>query len=457
MSEDFLVLSGDGGAYRGWRVLFALGLYFVCLAAPGHVLAEFDSTGWKRYREIQITKPMPKGLLGVPLESAILERSRPDCADIRIVTSGGSLVPAVVMGSVPDEDTTMLPVSVFKTSRKAGKWTDIWIDKTAKTLTRGILIQTSSKDFVRKVEIRGADNSAESYVVRLDGLIADLVSPIPIRSLSVFHPENNFRYLHVRIVDEDRPPLTLAGIACYVPASEASLVRSLPVRIVENRQGHGGGSTVLVVDLGEKRLPLTKLTVHTPVSQFVKKIVLSAGSSLSSESWEKIFEGVVFRVRKDESVTESLEIQTKPQTKRYLKMEFSEGDARSLPVDKIEASGNLPLVVFEYDPTVTYRLYYDNPRGVAINHPGAPPSFNLAHVAATSSAVALGSDQRNTEPVKTKVAGEPHDPIPSLVRKGLGILMLLIGLLFLFSLMLRSLSRRRQNRRRVTRTADTRV
>ncbi|MBM3298947.1 MAG: DUF3999 family protein [Deltaproteobacteria bacterium] len=422
---------------------------------PGHLCAEFDTRGWKRFRDIQVNETVPEGLLGVPLDSSVLEKCRPDLGDIQIITSTGSLVPSAVAGTQSDDDAAVQAVRIYKMSKKAGKWTDIWIDKSAKTLSRGVLIETSSRDFVRKVEIRGADNSTESYVVRLDGLIADLVGPVPIRCVSVFHQENNFRYLHVRIIDDDQPPLKLEGIGCHIPESEASHLSSVPVRVVESRQG--AGDTILILDLGEKRFPFTKLTVHTPVSQFAKKVVVSAGPSLSSEPWEKIFDGTLFRVRRDESLAENLTIRTKRQTKRYFKMEFSGSDTRSLVIDKVEASGNIPVVVFNYNPGQAYRLYYENPKAELSRDTGGRLSFNPLHVGGTSSAIVLGREQINSEPGRPKEAQEPQEPIPSLIRKGAGVLVLLIGLLLLFSFMLRSVSRRRRTGRTVTRIVSRKV
>ena len=181
----------------GWTIqYFILSLVFLCTSATLALSSqEFNSAGWKHFREIHIPTEVKEGLVGVALESELLEKCRPDLADIRVVSSAGMSVPVLVTEAPDGEDPPPFPVQVFRVTKRPGKFTEIWIDKNAKVLTRSVIIQTSSKDFVRKVELRGSHNARETYVIRVDGLIADLVKPAPFRSLDIEHPLNNFQYI----------------------------------------------------------------------------------------------------------------------------------------------------------------------------------------------------------------------------------------------------------------------
>ncbi len=121
----------------------------------------------------------------------------------------------ILLTEEPDgEDGPPFPAQVFRVTKRPGKFTEIWIDKKAKVLTRSVIIQTSSKDFARKVELRGSDNARDTYVIRVDGLIADLGKPEPFQTLDIEHPLNNFQYLQLRILDDDQPPLKIDNVLC---------------------------------------------------------------------------------------------------------------------------------------------------------------------------------------------------------------------------------------------------
>lgn len=448
MSETVSIPRIAGRALRNGSVFLSAAVLFLCTALSGPVPAEFDSSGWKWFRDVNLAASLPEGLVGVPLDSVVLEKCRPDLVDVRLVTLAGEVVPTALVGTAIEDNPEMLPVRVYRVSRKAGRWTDIWVDKNAKVLTRGILIQTRSRNFVQKTEVFGADSSQESFVIRVDGLVADVASPLPIRSLSVFHPLNNFRYLNVRIIDGEGTPLKVEGVACYPSSPREALSRHLSLRIVENRQDTVRGMTVVVADLREQHLPLTGLTVTTPVDDFSKKVSVFASSTLPATTWEPVGEDMIFRLRRDHSVAEKREVRTdKPLSKRYIKVELSGGKPERFPIDKIEGTAGLILLVFTHRPGTRYRLYYGKPSAKSTTYSGMPTSFNIAQVAATSSEVSLGEDTKNVVVNQPKVRNQPQKAAPSLFTKALGVSMLLIGLLLLFSIMLRSRSARRQGRR----------
>lgn len=329
-----------------------LAVILAVLFAWGPVAAEFNSSGWKRFRNIQVPTDLAEGQAGIVLEPAIIDKCRPDAGDLRIVDSNG--IPALVAITDPaaDDEVRPFPAQIFRVARTAGKWTEIAIDKTGKILTGGIVIGSRSKDFVRKVEIRGSDNVRDAYVIRMDGLIADLGGTIPLSSLKLIHPLNNFQYIYLRILDGDQPPLKIDSIQCCPPDPEAPLARHLDVRILENRPDAASGSTRIVADLGEKRLPLTHVAFTTPTKEFVKRIRVHGASSASPDTWTKICEGTVFRLRKEEALNESLKVRINHQSFRYILIELY-GGRSPVAVQKIEATGTVRLALFDTAEVLT--------------------------------------------------------------------------------------------------------
>ncbi len=437
---------------RAIVVVFLLGLFM----PNGSLASQFDSSGWKRFRDIHIPPHVGAAPVGAPLESAIFEHSRPDLADLRVISSEGVVVPVTISDSFRHDEPSPFPGVLFKVMKRPGKWTDVWIDKKAKILTRGVQLQTSSKNFARKVEIRGSDNGNETYVIMMDGLVCDLPGPTPIKSLELFHPLNNFRYIYLRILDGNQTPLKVDGALCFPAPGTGAWTLPGNVRIVENRLNSSDNSTVVIADLGEKRLPLKGIKISTPAVSFAKKVRLLQGSSESPASWRPFYEGTFFRIEKADAAKENLEAKFEPQTGRYIMLELT-GEGPAVTVKAMEAKSAVRLAVFKFRPGLAYRLFYDNPLAKPFSSDTTEPSINLTRVLAVSSDVTIGKEQKNLLPPRPRPMSSPRDAHPTTVGKILGMAMLLIGLLLLFIVMLRARSQRIAERRRGSRLLDTRL
>ena len=227
-----------------------------------------------------------------------------------------------------------------------------------------MLIKTNAQNFIRRVEIRGSDNGKDQYVVRLDALIADQRHPLGLSSLQIAHPLNNFQYLHLRILDEGKPHVPIESVSCFPPAPEDPLAVPLSAHIMENRTHPDSRSTVVVVDLGERRFPVTEIDVDIRADRFVKKAIFQCASSPAASEWQTIFEGTFYRLKKDEVVKELTRAHFDPQPARYVRIELSGKDATPAKVDKIDARGSMPMVLFRHTRGEEYSIYYNNPLSV---------------------------------------------------------------------------------------------
>ena len=441
----------EARAFAGSHALCVLLSVFMSVTFCGDASATFDSTPWRLVRDIHVSEGHTQGVVGIILRSDIVEECLPDLRDLRLTTSEGALVPITIAEVLDGSDAEPIPARIFKVSRKAGKWTDIWVDKSAKVLTRGIALRTRSTDFIRKVEVRGADTSHEAYVIRVDGLIVDRESSPVVHCTSVFHPLNNFQYLQIRILDGDNPPLRVDGVSCYPPLPEPSPVHRISHRLMENRHDEDSRSTVVVTDLGEERLPAASVSVDSPDREFIKRMRVFGASNPSPEFWSELGEGTVFRIRLGDATAEHLAVRIKPTPYRYLKLEFSEGTEPTFTVDGIAVLGSIRMVVFQPNSGTTYRLYYDNPEAAAPQYTNQPVSFNVERLAARTQEIQVGAPRRNRVPVKAKPITPEKSQVSSVFWKALGVAMLLIGLLLLFSVMLKARSLRRRKRRRDSR------
>lgn len=447
-----LLFSGIVVRY-GWTIqCFALSLVFLCTSTTLALSSqEFNSSHWKHFREIHIPAEVKEGLVGVALESELLEKCRPDLADIRVVSPASQLVPTLLTDAPDGEDAPPFPAQVFRVTKRPGKFTEIWIDKKAKVLTRSVIIQTSSKDFTRKVEVRGSDNARETYVIRVDGLIADLVKPEPFQSLDIEFPRPNiFQYLQLRILDDDQQPLKIDNVLCGPANAGLNLTKSLDARITDKRVTTSDNSAMVAIDLGQKRFPVTSIRISTRAKEFIRKVRITGKSSENESTYQELYNGTFFRIRKEDAVKEKLEARFKPQPYRYIEFELL-GSGPPVNVDEIKATAAVRMAVFEHRKNLTYRIYYNNAQA-KLPEPGpAPSAMNLGQIATLSSEIGLGPELNVPVTPVAKQAPPTEEPTaakPSMLRRIAGITLLLAGLLILFAVMLRTRGLRRSGGRR---------
>ncbi len=413
----------------GFAVIIVLGLSV--LATPG-LAAAFDDRAWRFSRVIRPSQGAGEGYVALSLDSNIVDKCRADLADLRVVSSTGLEAPCLKAEAGETDAPGPFPVKVFRISRQGDKCTDIWIDKTAKTITRGILIETSSRDFMRKVELRGSDNAREEYVIRMNGLILNSKGPPPISSLSVMHPLNGHQYIHVKILDQEEPPLKITGVRCYPPLPAKTQAPAINMTISENRVDRVRHSTELVAEMTDTTFPVHSIAIATSAKEFRKKVVISASNVLSSNEWEKVREDVLFKVQKELAVAEKLETTFPARALRCLKVELSGGTPEPVPVDGIVAKLTVRALVFRQAPGETYRLYYGNRDALPSPELPEAKAADLTGLLVGSPPVTVGEEIKVARPVER----EPRQPTPpgkapTSYRSLAGAALLIAGVLLL--------------------------
>ena len=96
----------------------------------------FDSGGWKHFRQILIPDDLPEGPVVIPLESGIIRKCRADLSDLRVVSSTEAEIGLRVQGIERPLESAPFPAKIYRVVKRPGAWTDLWIDKSAKILTR---------------------------------------------------------------------------------------------------------------------------------------------------------------------------------------------------------------------------------------------------------------------------------------------------------------------------------
>ncbi len=432
-------------------------LIVVFFATTAHC-AVFDPKGWRFFRVVESREGSAEGYMAIPLDARITAKCRGDLADLRVVGSDGVEAPQVI-GMVGETETASpLPAKVFRISRQGDKSTDVWIDKGSKIVTHAITIETASRDFVRRVELRGSDNGRDGYVIRMNGLVLDAKGPPPIKSMTVRHPLNAHQYLHIRILDGEEPPLKIVGVQCQPPPPEKALRPMTDLRIIENRVDSAGKSAVVVAEMTQDVFPVNRITLQTTAEAFAKRAIIRGTNDLTAEIWEKISEESFFRVHRDRSSAENLDASFPKKEFRYWKIELLGGTAGPLTIDGILAAASVRILVFRRVPGNTYRLYYG--KSNAMPNPAWEEAKNLdLEELLKSASVRLGEETGNITSVAVQSVPGPQpqaDSQPYRYLYSVGVGVILLGLILLLLKIFRSAASRRNDPIRGTRLVRNR-
>ncbi len=419
--------------------------------------APIDTVPWSFFRNIVIPSESPS-LIVIELDSALIEKSRPDFADLRIVSNSGQTVGYTLINPPAAHNTSEETApKAMRVSRAVGKWTDIWIDKGSKSLSTGFTLETSSTDFARRLEIKGSDNTKDYYVLSMDKMLVDAPGPIPVRSLTVDHQANNFQYLHIRVIDDELSPLQIEGISLKGAKEEYPLLRRADLKVVEKKSDPTTGAAYIIADLGPNSYPLARIALLSPEREFAKHITIFSAKAPDEDTWRQKYSSIYYRLRKEEAKQENITFNFQPITSRYIKIELTGGARQILSITGVETWSIAPAIAFEAKEGETYRLYYGASKATPETQLG--PSINVSRIF-TDAGRANMSDEitvvRSRKTPASPAVSKPPGVATTTEKLGkiVGIAMLLVGLLLLFSIMLRARSLRKERKRTQLRPMD---
>jgi hypothetical protein len=125
-------------------------------------------------------------------------------------------------------------------------------------------------------------------------------------------------------------------------------------------------------------------------------------------------------------------------------------------VEKIQATGTMRLAIFEYRRGLNYKLFYDNPSAEAVKTSPAAVLSNLGRIVSASTSIKLGEEHPNVPIPAPKMEPQVETKAAPTFWRFVGVVLLAVSLLLMFSLMLKARSLRKSMRGRNSRVISTR-
>ena len=133
-----------------------------------------------------------------------------------------------------------------------------------------------------------------------------------------------------------------------------------PLTIKEQTVRSTDRQTLAIFDLGSRGLPTRALAVTTNNNNFNRGVSLE-GSDDSSEWQTLVAREVLFAYTTPSFTGERLTIPYPESRYRYLRLLIKNGDDTPLRLTGGMALGTLQKLIFRYEPTHTYQLYFGEP------------------------------------------------------------------------------------------------
>lgn len=324
-------------------------------------------------------QPLPGGLeqgklyrLVVPPE--VYDGSRMFPSDLRIINENGVQWPFYVWTPAGSTESQYLQVDMLNAST-AERYLrqDVFIKPDPRTGARRqhsqVIVKTPGRDFIRRVEVYGSEDSREWALLAM-GYLVDHSRDVHISNNSIRYPVSTYPYLQVRVYPNARDAtetVTLQGVFVMTTQEQPGESQEIELKSVEvTGDDLKEGCQVLAFDVGAKNRPVEKLAVRARDREYARCIRVY-GRNEDTNTWRWVADGEIHRIGKDIQD----EVALRGSSYRFLKIELYNYDDAPLGKVEVKAQAVPRYLVFEVQGGAGPQLYYGSIAALS-------PRFDLA-------------------------------------------------------------------------------
>lgn len=327
------------------------------------VAAQTSPSLWPYYVDITPQKTSP-GMYDVLVPLPVLDKARPDLADLRLFDSANREIPYALRVRRDVAERRMIEARLFN-AVTAGPSSEVSVDLGENPGEHNeVDIETVGTNFRRQVVIEGSDSGSEWRTLNGNGMIFSFVSQNgSLESAQVSYPTSRYRYLRVRVlrdpVTDDKAPL-INKVEVTMAVHEKGILSSwnVPVPSYQLLRNQGEFATAWNLDLGG-RAPCDRLTLEIADASFSRPFQVF--SIDDPDNVQLIATGTLTRYTADQTnplvITFNEEVNV-----RKLRLQITDHSNPTLTIMSIEASAPARQVVFELKeaPSQPLRLFFGN-------------------------------------------------------------------------------------------------
>ncbi len=337
-----------------------VGLFFL-FGSPS-LLADFKMSDWEFYKGIQLSSTTT-GHVRCCLDGEVYDRSRLSLSDLRILDDQHREVPYALFEA--KETTTEEPrhARIFNRAVLPKAYSTMTLDLGEGAYDNKLVIKTKSENFKRRVEIAGSPDGKKWFVLKSNGYIFDFSGDQKVQLTSVQYPENNYRYLQVKIWNGLEPPLKLDGVDVFLTKTETPQRILLKGRPVSREEETKLKASLCVFDLGYRNVPCDLIVLETPEENFSRLVEIQGSND--QKNWQRHLQSEFYRFKTSKYDVEKKTFRFPEARSRYLKVIVYNYDDLPLHLNKVEVQGIPKDVIFQAELNRRYFLYYGNELALA--------------------------------------------------------------------------------------------
>lgn len=333
-------------------------LFIVFLILPAVCLASFNIKEWKYYKDIGQHQ---SGLAKFVLDDELFAGAKAGLADLRIIDNGNQEVPyKILVGESKNKSEVFYP-KMLNNSFVQGTNSSVILDLERKGVSINRLkINTTSENFQRNVIIYGSDNSNDWKILKDNAYIYDYTDKkgnIKTQNTAVNFPESVYRYLRLEISDLENSPVKITNVEAlnYIQEKAKEIERNPKFSVNQNDDDK---TSEIVVDLGAKGIPTSKLLLKATDKNFNRGVLVYRGNN--ETDWNFLDNDYIFRYNTLKFTGEKLEVDFGETNDRYIKVVIQNKDNQALDIAGLVSFYHYREVVFQADGGKNYKAYYGN-------------------------------------------------------------------------------------------------
>lgn len=344
------------------RLLLFLAV-FLLIALPAY--AGFQPRHWQYGKDISVETD---GFVLIDLDKEILNHTRFDLQDLRLVRQNGEEIPFQVVRHEPVKENIHSVRLIDSTYQKDFSYVTLVIQKENSLYNQLLLNINNTDDYLRNVIVEGS-NDNKNWAIITEAKIAHFSSDF--RQNSISYKPVSFKYLRLQIENKDNKPLDISGASVkFIPAQNISEEKQLPLKLVSVKTGKETKMTEITVDLEAKGYYVGNIMLEYSGQNFHRNVRYYHGDG---NKWTEIGSDIIYEYKWKDYTSIKNTVEINQYCERYIKLAIENQDNQPLVIKGVRAYGDSPKLLAEL-PSGTHILWYGSADAVR-------PDYDLSRFA----------------------------------------------------------------------------
>ena len=344
-----------GAMKAKWNPLWAILLFMI---TPALLLSDFELTHWKYFKTIQCAGVSSKAFVSIALDNEVISHAGSLERELRLIEGSSAEMPFdLVTDSDEVVEENRLKVNLFNRAVLEGKYQQLICDLgESEKVTNQLTLETPSRDFVRRADVEGSDDR-QHWLSLAQGLhVFDWSEG---RKLKLEFHDATYRYLKVVLWLDGGKPLDIQGATVSHQEKRSGELEPVPVALHSRQFQTPQKYSEWLYDFGHGHPLVNRCAFKVANPNFRRRVDLAVSDDL--KCWQAGPSLEIFRTTGGQVKDEFTTLETNALNHRYLRIRVQYGDDRPLDIIEILFRRFVRRVVFEFNPSRSYRLFYGNP------------------------------------------------------------------------------------------------